>query len=145
MMSETLEERIRRHAIENRDELVGFYARDIVEILDTRDVDHAALIAAAREVVRVRRTKHGVNLITLTDRIDDLAARLPCQHDASVTMHTRYDPGTRREPADSEQYAICNTCGKKIDRADVPNSAEIMDTDGRIERRAAEGATDGKE
>ena len=50
-MSETLEERIRRHAVENRDNLIGFYATDIVELLDKRDADYARLVQAARDVV----------------------------------------------------------------------------------------------
>ena len=56
-MSETLEERIRRHAVESRDELVGFYATDIVELLDNRDVDYARLVQLAREAVTELETQ----------------------------------------------------------------------------------------
>lgn len=56
----------------------------IVADLDKRDdeikrlkTDYAALQTAARKVVDARSAKHGVNLGTLTDRIDDLAALLP--------------------------------------------------------------------
>ena len=60
-MSETLEERIRRHAVTERDELIGYYSGDIVELLDKRDAAHAALIAAARELLQYRKQAGAIN------------------------------------------------------------------------------------
>ena len=77
-MSETLEQRIRRHAVESRDELVGFYATDIAELLDNRDADYARMVQAARDVV----TEYNIDgddydLEGLHLAMETLAAALP--------------------------------------------------------------------
>ena len=93
-MSETLEQRIRRHAVESRDELVGFYATDIAELLDNRDADYARMVQAADNLVvnlpeflidEAREIWGNTNANIVTNYRNALAAALPEQRTEQET------------------------------------------------------------